>query len=98
MWARISTYDGSPESLDETTTYAREEILPPLRQMSGYRGVYSLGDRRSGKGLSITLWDSEDALRASEAEADRMRRDGAERGAGSVVSVERFEVLLHELG
>lgn len=97
MWARVSEYDGSPETIDQTTAYVNENILPKLRGVPGYRGVYALADRESGRSLSITLWDSEEAMRASESDADRLRQDSTEQADGTVVGVERFEVMLHDL-
>jgi heme-degrading monooxygenase HmoA len=96
MWARISTYEGSPDSIDESVTYARETILPKARQLAGYRGIYLVADRQTGKSLSITLWDREDDLRASEAEADRLREDASDHVGDTIAGVERFEVVLHE--
>ncbi|HEX9887889.1 MAG TPA: hypothetical protein VGA69_00300 [Nitriliruptorales bacterium] len=97
MWARISTYEGAPEAIDPSTAYVRESILPKVRGIPGYRGIYAVADRTSGRTMSITLWDSEEALRASEADADRLRNESTEQADGSVVSVERFEVTLSEL-
>ena len=87
MYARLSTYQGSPNSEDaqveEGLRYAREEVLPRARQMDGFRGVISLLDRRSGKSLSVTLWASEEAMRASEEEANRLRNASATRVPGA---------------
>lgn len=97
MWARISTYEGSPESIDQSVSYARQTILPKARQLAGYRGIYMVADRQTGKSMSITLWDREDDLRASEVEADRLREDASDHVGGTIAGVERFEVVLHEL-
>ncbi len=56
--------------------------------------MYVLADRESGTALSITLWESREALQISEEQADRSRQDAARSGGGSVVGVERYEVLL----
>jgi hypothetical protein len=41
----------------------------------------------------MTLWESEDALRASEESADQVRRAAA---GDAVRDVDRYEVALHE--
>jgi len=101
MYARLSTYQGSPDSEDaqveEGLRYAREEVLPRARQMDGFRGVISLLDRQSGKSLSLTLWESEEAMRASEEEANQLRSASAEAGGETVQDVERYEVTLLEM-
>jgi hypothetical protein len=40
-----------------------EERIPAFRETPGFKGVYLLADRRSGKVVTISLWDSEDDLR-----------------------------------
>ena len=43
--ARVSVLEGSPKSLDEGTRLAQDQILPQVRQLSGFKGVVSLVDR-----------------------------------------------------
>ena len=94
MFARVSTYQGPPELIDEGIRIAEEQILPQARQLDGFKGVYALVDRQSGKQLTITLWESEEAMRASEQAANRLRSEDAEAAGATVLSVERFEVVL----
>ncbi len=96
--ARVSLLEGSPESLDEGTRYAQDQILPQVRQVSGFKGVVSLVDRERGRTKLITLWESDEALRASEEQANQLRQRAAEGAASRVVGVERYEVALAELG
>jgi heme-degrading monooxygenase HmoA len=49
-------------------------------------------DRESGKGMSITIWESEEALNASAAKADELRSQGAEAGGAQIESVESYEI------
>jgi heme-degrading monooxygenase HmoA len=96
--ARVSVLEGSPERLDEGTRYAQEEILPQLRQLGGFKGIVSLTDRGRGQTKLISLWESDEALRASEEQANELRQQAAEGAASRVVAVERYEVALAELG
>jgi heme-degrading monooxygenase HmoA len=99
MHARISTFQfqGPPDQLDEGLRYARENIVPPLRQMDGFKGVIALLDRQSGKTLSVTLWESEQAMRASEEDANQLRQESAEASSETVEGVERYEVGIFEV-
>ncbi len=97
MFARVSTFQGSPERLDETTRYGIEQTLPALRRLAGFQGVLSLIDRATGKSIAITLWQDDDAMRASEEAANRLRAEGIEATGESVVSVERYEVAFSEV-
>ena len=49
--------------------------LPQAKQNEGFKGIIALGDRQSGKTLYITLRESEETVRASEEEANRLRSE-----------------------
>ena len=44
--------------------------------------------------MSITIWDSEEALNASAAKADELRKQGAEAGGSEIESVQHYEIGL----
>lgn len=90
MWARLSSYQGAPEQVDAAASRLPEQAL---REMSGFEGAYLLVDRASGKALTITLWESEDALRESEERANQLRSQVADDlGATSTPTIDRYEV------
>lgn len=98
MYARVSIIEAPADKLDEGTTRIREEIVPVLRQLSGSQGIITLVDRTTGKSLNITLWDTEEDLRASEERANQLRKQAAETvGATGEPQVERYEVALYEV-
>jgi heme-degrading monooxygenase HmoA len=97
MHARVSIFEGSPDQIDDSLRQAREQVLPRAKEMDGFKGLIALGDRQSGKTLGITLWESEEAMRASEEAANRLREESAEAGGGTVAGVERYEVGLFEV-
>src|SRR3954452_19860535 len=97
MFARVSAFQGPPDQTAEGIRIAREQILPAARLMDGFKGIYLLFDRESGKSLSVTLWETEDDMRASEEAANRVRAESAESSGETVVSVERYEVALQAL-
>jgi hypothetical protein len=98
MHARVSIFEGPPDMIDEGLRHAREVILPQAKEMDpGFKGIIALTDRQSGKLLGITFWESEEAMRASEEAANRLREESAEAGGGTVAGVERYEVGLFEL-
>jgi len=67
MHARI-TYSQlvSTEKVDEALTIWKEKVGPTLKQTKGFKGAYLIGDRSTGKGVTITLWDSEADLNATD--------------------------------
>jgi hypothetical protein len=90
--ARVNSFEGSPDSIDESVSKIREETLPTLRELEGNVGLIGLADRNNGRVLGITLWESADALRKSEHEGDRLRAQAAESGGQRIAGVDRYEV------
>ena len=96
MYARVTTIQGSPDKMDDATHHLQEQTLPQLRQMDGFEGFVSLGDRNSGKVIGVAFWESEEALRATEQAVSSVRSGAAEATGGTVLSVEQYEVLVNE--
>jgi heme-degrading monooxygenase HmoA len=94
MYARITTFLGTPDRLDDDLADARDNVLPQLEGIDGFRGLLILNDRASGRSIAVTFWESEDHLRASEADATRLRHDTPVNVDSTVLSVERCEVAL----
>jgi len=93
MFARVSTYESRPEQLDEMHHEGVEHVLPALKMQDGYRGGLVLADRQSGKVLAVTLWESEQAMDATEDASQWLRIFSAESSGGTISSVQRYEVL-----
>jgi hypothetical protein len=91
--ARVSRIEGDPSQLDEGTQHARGEILPRIKELQGYKGALGLVDRRSGRTLLVSFWESEQAMRSSEQPAEGLRKQAAEAGGGRITSVERYAVM-----
>src|SRR2546428_2920461 len=87
--ARVSALEGSPDSIDESVGKVQDETLPKVRELEGSVGVIGLADRTSGRVPVITLWESADALRQSEQQADRLREQAAKSGGPSITHVQR---------
>ena len=55
-----------PGKTDEGVQMVRDALLPVTKQQPGFKGYLSLTDRATGKVISITLWETEADLNASE--------------------------------
>jgi heme-degrading monooxygenase HmoA len=93
MFARVSTITSPPDRIDDAARSFREQAVPFARQLDGFKGAYWLADRRSGTVLGVTLWESEEAMRASEAVVEPRRAQSARDFGASVQSVEEYEVI-----
>ena len=67
MHARVTIAQYHPGKADEGMQLYRESILPAARQQRGFKGALGLLDRSTGKGMSITLWETEADAQASGA-------------------------------
>jgi heme-degrading monooxygenase HmoA len=92
MYARVSRYRGDPELIVDVMS---EPDNPELESLSGFGGLWTLADRETGDAISITLWDSEQAMLDSVEAANRLRNE-TNRDAGGLDApiVEMYEVLL----
>ncbi len=55
-----------------------------------------LVDRQSGKALTITVWENEDALQASVEAANRIRTGAADAADASILDVQHYELVRDE--
>jgi len=93
MHARMTRYEGvAPDAVEEAVE-AKKGVLPTeFGQTEGMKGAVFLVDQQKGTMVGISLWRGEEALRASEDEATRVREEVT--GPGETASVERYEVAL----
>lgn len=66
MFARLGTYQFNIDKLDEAVKRYEDRVIPALKSQKGFRGGYMLSDRKASKGVSMTLWDSEEDCIADE--------------------------------
>ena len=92
MFARLGAWQGTAEELEWWIERAREHVKPSIREDAGLRAAYWLVDRAAGKGLIVTFWESEEAMRVSE-EARRRRQAATSAATGAQVTTERYEIV-----
>jgi hypothetical protein len=93
VFARVSEFEARPEQLDEMHREGIEHVLPALRMQDGFIGGLVLVDRQSGKVLAVTLWESAQAMDATEEAAHWLLAFGLEAAGGTLKSVARYEVF-----
>ena len=93
MFARMTTLQGSANTVADGIKAVKEQVIPAARKMAGFKGMITLADRATGKMIGITLWESEAALRESAEAANQLRNASAAAGGAKIVSVEQFEVV-----
>ena len=93
MYARVTTTQSQPDKADEAGRVIKDQVIPSAQQIAGFKGGLWLIDRASGKGLTVALYETQDALRASEAAAATIRQDAVNQLGADLVSVETYELV-----
>ncbi len=82
--------------MDEFARIGTEKVLPQLKRLDGFEGSLVLANRRSGEIVTVTLWESEEAMRVTEDVTYWLRAFSAEAARGDVTGLERYEVVSSE--
>ncbi len=93
MYARTITVDARPENVDAGIAYVRDEVLGAVTGMSGCIGMSMVADRRSGRCIVTSAWDSEKSMRASDGPVTPLRKRGVEVFGGSL-HVDEWEMAV----
>ena len=96
MHVRLTTVQAPPDRMDDVTRHLQEQVLPQLQQLDGFEGLIALRDRESGRVRAVAFWESEEALRATDEAAARIRSGVTEATGGTIASVENYEVVVFE--
>ena len=91
MYARSTTIQAQPSSIDAGIAHVRDTVLPSLEGTDGCVGLSLLVDRKSGRCIATSSWESDEAMRASEESIGPIRDRAAELFGGSA-QVEEWEI------
>jgi heme-degrading monooxygenase HmoA len=91
--ARTTTLDTRPGALEEGLTYIRDEVFGAVTNMPGCIGMSVVADRDRGRCIATSAWESEDAMRATEAAVRPLRATAAEM-FGAEPQVEEWEIAV----
>jgi quinol monooxygenase YgiN len=94
MHARVTTLSGPADNVDAGIENFRANVAPFIREEG--KGAILLVDRDKGEAIGITLWEDEEAMRASEESANALRAAVADQ-MGAAPTVSRYEVAVFEL-
>ncbi|MGH3596526.1 MAG: antibiotic biosynthesis monooxygenase, partial [Mycobacterium sp.] len=95
MYARSTTIEAQPSSIDAGIAHVRDVVMPTLQQIDGCVGVSLLVDRQSCRCIATSSWETQEAMHAS-AERVRPVRDQAAQTFGGSPTVDGWEIaVLH---
>jgi hypothetical protein len=88
MYARVATFESDPAKVDDAIAMVRSEVEGDVPYGLEGAKMLMLVNRESGKGVGITLFESEEAMRRGDQALNEMNPGNTERRT----SVEFFEV------
>jgi heme-degrading monooxygenase HmoA len=60
MFARHVITEVKKDKIEEALKIYEESVIPEGKAQEGYRGIYLLANKETGKIISISFWDSEE--------------------------------------
>lgn len=98
MYARSTTIQASPGSIDRGIAFMRDEVMPSVLGMDGCVGLSLLVDRGSGRCIATTAWESEQAMRVTSAGVQQLREEATKAFDAAPMEVQEWEIAtLHRL-
>jgi heme-degrading monooxygenase HmoA len=95
VYARSTTFHGRPGNIDAGIMFVKNEAWPVLERIEGCRGLSMLVDRETGHCIATSSWESEEAMRASDAELRPIRDRGREILGGTMEMDEWQIAVMH---
>jgi heme-degrading monooxygenase HmoA len=93
MFARSSTWTGTPEALQKWADHVTSEVAPMVRRLPGVAGAVFLLDRAGNAAMTLTLWDSEEAALVSDEHAEASRAATVAATGVELVTRGRYEIV-----
>jgi hypothetical protein len=95
VYARSTTIQAQPLSVDIGIAHVRDVVMPALREIDGFVGLSLLVDRQSGTCIATSAWDGLETMRASAERVAPVRDRAAMMFDGSA-RIEEWDIaLLH---
>jgi heme-degrading monooxygenase HmoA len=93
MYARVTTIESDPAIRDAVAAAIKATVIPQVSAMPGFVAGYWLCSPDGNKSMSITMFDTFDALERWDNEAKNLRQQAGEVTTSTVHAVNVFEVV-----
>ncbi len=93
MYARSTTIEAEPRSIDAGIAHIRDVVMPALSEIDGCLGLSLLVDRETGRCIATSSWETAEAMRDSAERVWPLRHRAAEMFAGPAV-VDQWEIAV----
>jgi quinol monooxygenase YgiN len=93
MYARSTTVNATGDAIDAGVAYVRDEVMSLITSIEGCIGLSVLVDRQANRCIATSSWESQEAMRMSDAQLRSVREEAAARLGGSP-QVQEWEIAL----
>lgn len=97
MFARVTTYE-LDEGRASDSIPAFEPAIERIRILDGLVDAFYLVERDGRRAMTMTIWDSVEAMERSRVAAANARTDAARETGAEVTSTYEFEIGIHTQG
>jgi heme-degrading monooxygenase HmoA len=97
MYARMTKLHDVGGDLEAAVQTVKDNVIPRAREIDGFKGFLGFVDRETGTFMSFSLWETEDAMRASESAANQLRQETVKLLGSGEPTVKRFEAVIVEV-
>src|SRR5450631_345984 len=98
MFARSTTYQAPPATIDEGIAFVRDEVMPAVLATEGCAGLSMICDRESGRSITTSAWSSTNARDTSGRTMRPLLLRGGEI-SGAEPTIDLWEIaVLHRHG
>lgn len=92
----MTTFSGSPDRIEEGVRVYRDQVIPWLRDATGFRGWVVLIDRETEKAVGLTFWATEQDALKGETSGGPLRDEVAASVGAVMESLQLYEVAVAE--
>jgi heme-degrading monooxygenase HmoA len=97
VFARVHVLQTTPEQSEAGLEIFRKQLLPWLRDASGYRGLIRLVDKDNDRTIVISLWADEESMKASTEAGVKLAELTAENVGATRLGLEQYEATVFDL-
>jgi len=90
-YSRATQFTCPADRMDAGVAHLRTTVVPNLKSIAGFKALICAINRETGTCVVSSVWESLDALKASEAQVAPTREEAIKVFGGSNISVEIYE-------
>jgi len=95
MFARVTVVQLPPDRFEDAKALINMYAAPQARELPGWQGGYWLGDRKTGRVVTVAFYDSEVNLQAAASAVTGWREELIPQVGGIVVAVDDYELMAY---